>query len=392
MKMILEIVKAPPEYTVLQRTMQFDSNGGEIGRNSAAKWVLEDHTKHISNFHAKVSFNKGTYYITDTSSNGIFFKNPHKKFIKGVAMPLIEGNILSIGMYDVAVKSIDGALMENPASTIQDSSFIPDSTFTDNSGIEALEVLNIDTHESSNILSLLGNTPDEKQDILPDLGTIMGLNIQKNEENNVVRQDSLSIHVDFDDYRQEEEVQQTQNDLISTFASRLGVKFDEKGPKEQEMFMDDIATLIETLFHEAHNASKVLHNIKVDLGIHVLETQTPFSKPVEHSMLLQNREIDGVTLSTHLKVLFQDINTHNTLFFNAVNTTALNISNQFSPEKLYSSFETHSKFKNPLLNKKAFAWEAYSEKFRYLDNPENGKEVIIEELRKVYLDKIKDFS
>jgi len=389
MKMILEIIKAPPEYTVLQRTMQFDEDGGKVGRNSAAKWVLEDHTKHISNFHAEISFEKGTYYITDISSNGIFFKNPHKKFIKNVPMPLIEGNILSIGMYDISVKSIDGALMENPTSSIRDNVFIPDNTFTDNSDIEALEVLNVDTHESSNILSLLGNTSDEKYDILPDLGTIMGLDSKEVEESNVIMQDSLSQHVDFDDFEHDEETPYTQNNLLNIFTSKLGITLEGKSQKEQEIFMDDMATLIKTLFVEANQASTNLAQIKVGLGIVGVEKQTPFSKTTDPSILLQTRQIEGATLSTHLQTLFKEINMHNITFLNAFYKTSFKIANQFSPQKLYSSLEAHHKFRNPLINKKALAWEVYNNNFRYLNNPENGKETIIEELRKTYLDEIK---
>ena len=390
MKMILEIIKVSPEYTVLQRTMQFDEGGGKIGRNNACKWVLEDHTKHISNFHAEVSFTKGTYYITDMSSNGIFFKNPYKKFIKNVAMPLIEGNILSIGMYDIAVKSIDGALMENPTSSMRDSVFIPDNTFTDNSGIEALEVLNVDTHESSNILSLLGNTPDEKHEILPDLSTIMGINPHEVEESNVIMQDSLSQHVDFDDFEHDEEIPHAHNNLLNVFTSKLGISFEGKSQKEQEILMDDMATLIKTLFIEANHASVNLNQIKVTLGIVELEKQTPFSKTNEPSILLQTRQIEGATLSTHLKTLFKEINTHNITFLNAFNKTSLKLSNQFSPQKLFGSLETHHKFRNPLVNKKALAWEVYNDNFRYLNNLENGKETMMEELRKSYLDEIQE--
>jgi len=392
MKMILEIIKVLPEYTVLQRTMQFDEGGGKIGRNNACKWVLEDHTKHISNFHAEVSFIKGTYYITDISSNGIFFKNPYKKFIKNVAMPLIEGNILSIGMYDISVKSIDGSLMESPISSIRDSVFIPDNTFTDNSGIEALKVLNVDTHESSNILSLLGNTPDEKNEILPDLGTIMGIDPNEVEESNVIMQDSLSQHIDFDDFEYHEELPNAQNNLLNIFTSKLGISLEGKSQKEQEVLMDDMATLIKTLFIEANHASINLNQIKGALGIVELEKQTPFSKTTEPYILLQSKQIEGATLSTHLKTLFKEINTHNITFLNAFNKTSLKISNQFSPQEIYGSLEKNPKFRNPLVNKKALAWEVYNNNFRYLNNSENGKETIIEEFRKLYLDEIKNIQ
>ena len=389
MKIILEIIKAPHEYTILQKTMQFDEEGGQIGRNKESKWILEDHTKQISNFHAQISY-KGMYYITDISSNGTFFKNPYKKFVKGVPMPLIEGNTLSIGMYDIAVKSIDGAMVDNPSSSMRDNTFIPDRVFTGNEGIEALDVLNVETHESSNILALLGNEPEESIEILPDLGSIMSLD-EEYEQSNVITQDSLSMHIDFDAIDENDDFVYEQNDALNVFTSKLGINFDGKSIKEQELFMSEMAVLIGTLLEETHMMANNLNKAKADLGVFGVDTQTPFTKTTEPNILLKNREVDGQTLASHLKTLFKEVTVHNLAFFQAYKNTALQTSTQFSPDALYRTFTKENKLKKPLLSKKAQAWEAYVDKFQYLNNNEQGKDVLQEELRKAYLEIIKDF-
>jgi len=80
MNLILEIVDNPP-VDIFQKSMRFDHRGGKIGRSKTAKWTLNDPTKHISNFHAEVTFSDNQYFLTDISSNGMFLKTPYKKFV-----------------------------------------------------------------------------------------------------------------------------------------------------------------------------------------------------------------------------------------------------------------------------------------------------------------------
>ena len=48
--------------------------GFSAGRSSNMDWVLPDPARHISSRHFEVTFQDGTYYLTDVSTNGIFLK------------------------------------------------------------------------------------------------------------------------------------------------------------------------------------------------------------------------------------------------------------------------------------------------------------------------------
>ena len=49
----------------------FKQAGGVIGRGEDCDWIIPDRKRHLSNHHAIVSYREGTFFLTDTSSNGV---------------------------------------------------------------------------------------------------------------------------------------------------------------------------------------------------------------------------------------------------------------------------------------------------------------------------------
>ena len=48
----------------------FGVHGGTIGRSGTNDWVLPDPDRYISGKHARIEYRAGSYWLTDTSSNG----------------------------------------------------------------------------------------------------------------------------------------------------------------------------------------------------------------------------------------------------------------------------------------------------------------------------------
>ena len=51
---------------------EFGHNGGTIGRSLESDWVLPDGQRYLSSRHASIDYRSGSYYIVDTSTNGVY--------------------------------------------------------------------------------------------------------------------------------------------------------------------------------------------------------------------------------------------------------------------------------------------------------------------------------
>ncbi|VAW79438.1 Uncharacterized protein ImpI/VasC [hydrothermal vent metagenome] len=93
----------------------FTEAGGSIGRAQGNDWVLPDPERYISGRHAAISCQNGTYYLTDTSTNGVFFNGSQTPIGNGNAVPLNSGDRFSFGDYEVAVAAGADAITSPPS-------------------------------------------------------------------------------------------------------------------------------------------------------------------------------------------------------------------------------------------------------------------------------------
>ena len=52
--------------------MEFGRSGGTIGRSLESDWVLPDGQRYLSSRHASIDYRSGSYYVVDTSTNGVY--------------------------------------------------------------------------------------------------------------------------------------------------------------------------------------------------------------------------------------------------------------------------------------------------------------------------------
>lgn len=88
----------------------FELDQGElrIGRSPENDWVLPDPERLVSGQHCVVQLRDGTYYLTDTSTNGVQLVNSGVRMRRGNSEPLRDGELLRLGEYDILVQ-IGGA-------------------------------------------------------------------------------------------------------------------------------------------------------------------------------------------------------------------------------------------------------------------------------------------
>lgn len=396
MNLILEIISTPG-YSIFEKTASFNQNGGKIGRNKHMDWVLHDPAKRISNFHAEIIFKNNQYYIRDKSSNGTFFKNPHKKLNKDSDVPLTNTSVIVIGDYDISVKIVNttfigqNAEMQGHAET--EDFGIPDQFFMGNSTEKAFDVIKPDA-EKNDILSLINNDSSSSNDILPEFDNIIESHDSPYMEH---VENTLNVHIENPVYEEEKVTHESSpvgsdDKFFKLLAAKLGVDDSAMGEKAKEAFITGVAELAQVSLEQSQVTLQSLRTIKSYLGDNIEGQINPLLNGVSTKELFSNMHKLGQPLSVHVKNLFHEVNTHNVAFYTAYNNMIVRDAEKFSPQKLYFSFERDNLLSKKLANKKALAWDAYYDKFKHLDIIKNSEDVDTKDLEKEYRSVLKTLN
>jgi type VI secretion system protein len=87
--------------------MEFGHNGGTIGRSLESDWVLPDGQRYLSSRHASIDFRSGSYYIVDSSTNGVYVNDAEQPVGRGNPQRLFTGDRVRIGEYEMSVEITD---------------------------------------------------------------------------------------------------------------------------------------------------------------------------------------------------------------------------------------------------------------------------------------------
>jgi len=396
MNVVLEIINFP-SHDIFEPSMTFNQNGGKIGRNKQMDWVLHDPSKYISNFHAEITFNNGQYYITDKSTNGTAFKNPKKKLIKDIPAPLTENTVIIIGKYEISVKFSNNSFLSHETSSTQDNTpnnfEIPDQFFTGNETEEAFNIIN-NNDKSKDILSLVDDDPVSiHNDILPDFDNIIG-DIEHNEGS--FGGSDLNMHIDASQMGKSSAVDKSEvfdaasnaaegeDRLFAILATKLGLKSNDMSMLEKEAFIAEIAEVVKTTVEYAQTTAQSISGMQFELGSNSTLSKSLFTKAVSSAKIFSELQHSKVSLSAEIKSLFHEINTHNIALYTAVSNISFNTLSQFSPQRLYFSFEQENLLDKKLANKKALAWDAYSQRYKHLDALVHKEDADMDALKKEY--------
>ena len=91
-----------------EHTKEFSACGGTIGRNADNDWILADSKSYVSGRHALIDFHSGTYYLVDTSRNGVYINNADAPVGRGHPQRLFDGDRLRFGEFDILVEVTEG--------------------------------------------------------------------------------------------------------------------------------------------------------------------------------------------------------------------------------------------------------------------------------------------
>ncbi|MBV2129685.1 type VI secretion system-associated FHA domain protein TagH [Arsukibacterium indicum] len=101
---VLSYHRLSPRQVALKR---FDANGGTLGRAEHADWHLPDPERVVSGIHGQISFNDAGFWITDSSTNGLFVNRSVTPLGNGNKVQLADGDLICLGDYEIKVAIIN---------------------------------------------------------------------------------------------------------------------------------------------------------------------------------------------------------------------------------------------------------------------------------------------
>src|SRR5210317_749622 len=104
-----------------QATYEAQSDSFTIGRNSDNDWAIPDPQRFLSGKHCRVHKEGNEYYITDTSTNGVFLNGSEERLKRDQPVELNAGDKFRIGDYEFEVLIEDGSLAGNPFTSNEET-------------------------------------------------------------------------------------------------------------------------------------------------------------------------------------------------------------------------------------------------------------------------------
>jgi type VI secretion system FHA domain protein len=104
MALRLKIVSRHRQGLGERSTKEFGRDGGTIGRSLDCDWALPDGHRYLSSRHASIDYHSGSYYVLDTSTNGVYVNESDTPVGKGNPQRLFSGDRIRIGEYEFAVE------------------------------------------------------------------------------------------------------------------------------------------------------------------------------------------------------------------------------------------------------------------------------------------------
>ena len=104
MELEIQIVRDPCQELAKHRVRVFGPGGGNIGRSPDNYWALPDPKAYVSGQHCAIEFRDGSFWLRDTSRNGVFVNDATERVGYGHRTRLDDGDHLRLGLYELAVR------------------------------------------------------------------------------------------------------------------------------------------------------------------------------------------------------------------------------------------------------------------------------------------------
>jgi len=245
-----------------QEVFTSDSVAFTIGRNEENDWAIPDPQRFLSGVHCRVHVESGNYYLTDTSTNGVFLNGAEKRLERNVTVAINDQDKFRIGDFEFEVL-IDDSASSNVIADEEDydeTPFDDNATFIGQAASEDEFDDEFDDPFSDPAPSHSGSTRNDNDDFEKDINTPLEHLDKTPMAANAVSIESLLDLDDLDENEDEqvsaESLRVRHNPLNDSFKASNRVESKTK-PEQSIEFDDNFSTDIPDNWDEATGMLKV---------------------------------------------------------------------------------------------------------------------------------------
>jgi type VI secretion system protein ImpI len=329
MPLTLKITSAQKNVLGPDAIKVFSVHGGSIGRASDNDWVLPDPDIFVSSHHALIDYREGAYYLTDTSTNGVFVNDSDQAVGNGTPIRLYDGDRLRMGNYELAVSIVnvsrDGTNDTGVFIAEDEDTFVEDETAADPDPF-ARKLL------------------DDPIDIGRSDGSHPGFEMVDAESDQPPAQDKSaadsSIHPALSSVS-------TGDDAVDVLCRAIGIDRSRIEAGKEEQFVSTVGHLLRTVTRGMLQVLKTRTTIKADLRLSQTSEQPRENNPLKFSASV-DEALDKMLFYSgihHLPALdafeggFLDIRAHQHALVAAMRAAFDDLLQRFDPDALREKFD-----------------------------------------------------
>lgn len=378
MSLIIEIVSAHRDLVGDDCVREYHEAGGTIGRSLQNDWILPDPDRYISGRHATIDYKGGSYYLADTSSNGVYMNDEREPIGRGNPRRLFDGDRMRMGDFEFEIRIDKGESLVMPLEP--EPSVAPDNIeqFVDEDVIETGMQL-LDENE------ITGD--DEFQSVLFGKEPVKNTPQAEPETGGEPANDDAAGNA--------ASVDVMADDLFDSFLDGLGINRVELHPTIDRAQMLETAGLILREFVEGTiNLLSSRANLKNAFRLDQTTIMSRHNNPMKFSdntnelikQLLVGAEGEYMGARDAVRETNRDLLNHQNAFLDAMNSAFIEFAERFDPDELEDGFNRTSDRKLfSFLNKSKY-WDFYRDLYPVMTEKGAGRfpQMFGEEFVKAY--------
>ncbi|AVO62026.1 type VI secretion system-associated FHA domain protein TagH [Pseudomonas sp. 22526] len=373
MELVFEMLNTKQFVPTELSSKTFKQAGGVIGRGEDCDWIIPDRKRHLSNHHAIVSYRDGTFFLTDTSSNGIQASDSGARLRKGEPQRIEHGSVYVLGDFEIRARLVrDPATFDTEVGRPQAAgSIIPDDAFLDLDPLNALDQQERVYSEIDELTAL--NTPRQEPRQRADYARIDMESLLVPE---LVAQPEAPVAVE------PAPVERQREGFWEHFGAALGVDLKGLDHDAREALAIDAARLLKQSIGGLQQSLRTRSELKNELRLALTTAQGGSKNPLKFAVdasealgiLLQGNKPGQLPAEQAISRAFRDLQAHQVALLTASRAAVRGTLEHFSPQQLTLRFERDNK---PLLATSGSRWRAYNRYHQALRQDDDWSERLL---------------
>lgn len=390
MELVFEVLNSkqfvPAE--LCQKT--FKQAGGVIGRGEDCDWIIPDRKRHLSNHHAVISYREGSFFLTDTSSNGIEDGTNGARLRKGEAVRIEHGSLYVLGDFEIRARLVrDPATFDIEVGRPQAAgSIIPDDAFLDLDPLNALDQQERVYSEFEELISPAAVSDDSMQ--RADYARI--------DMESLLVPELVEAPQKADVISETAPLAQQSDGFWEKFAAALGVDLSGHDQQARELLALNAAQLLKQSVAGLQQSLRTRSELKNELRLAQTTALGSHKNPLKFAsdasealtVLLQANKPGQLTAEQAISRTFRDLQAHQVAMLMASRAAVRGALEHFSPQQLTLRFERDNK---PLFATAGSRWRAYGRYHQTLrENDDWSERLLARDFAQAYEEQVRLIS